>query len=123
MQLETLTLCINGAWAPAARSTLVAVVDGKGIPMVKPEPAHPRSMPRGSVTPTRSFTWNGSDLVNATNPENGTVRLCARIDSKMLLGKGAELRMTGTPRTPSVWPVCRGSRLRQCNENPLARTR
>ena len=31
------------------------------------------SMPRGSITQTRTFTWSGSDLASATNPENGTV--------------------------------------------------
>ena len=31
------------------------------------------TMPRGNITQTRSFTWSGSDLASATNPENGTV--------------------------------------------------
>ena len=31
------------------------------------------SMTRGNVTQTRTFLYNGSDLVSATNPENGTV--------------------------------------------------
>ena len=31
------------------------------------------SMPRGSITQTRTFTWSGSDMASATNPENGTV--------------------------------------------------
>jgi YD repeat-containing protein len=31
------------------------------------------SMIRGNVTQTRTFLYNGSDLVSATNPENGTV--------------------------------------------------
>jgi YD repeat-containing protein len=31
------------------------------------------SMARGGVTQTRTFTYNGWDLVSATNPENGTV--------------------------------------------------
>jgi RHS repeat-associated protein len=31
------------------------------------------SMPRNGITQTRSFTWSGSDLASATNPENGTV--------------------------------------------------
>jgi len=30
-------------------------------------------MTRGSVTQTRTFLYNGSDLVSATNPETGTV--------------------------------------------------
>jgi YD repeat-containing protein len=30
-------------------------------------------MTRGSVTETRTFVYNGSDLTSATNPENGTV--------------------------------------------------
>jgi YD repeat-containing protein len=31
------------------------------------------TMTRGTVTQTRTFNYNGSQLVNATNPENGTV--------------------------------------------------
>jgi YD repeat-containing protein len=31
------------------------------------------SMPRSNGTQTRTFVYNGSDLVSATNPENGTV--------------------------------------------------
>jgi RHS repeat-associated protein len=31
------------------------------------------SMPRGSITQTRTFTWTGSDMASSTNPENGTV--------------------------------------------------
>ena len=30
-------------------------------------------MPRGNVTQTRTFVYSGTDLVSATNPENGTV--------------------------------------------------
>ena len=30
-------------------------------------------MPRNEGTQTRTFQWSGSDLVSATNPENGTV--------------------------------------------------
>src|SRR6266480_5309391 len=30
-------------------------------------------MPRSNGTQTRSFTWSGTDLASATNPENGTV--------------------------------------------------
>jgi YD repeat-containing protein len=30
-------------------------------------------MPRGAVTQTRSFIYNGGDLISLTNPENGTV--------------------------------------------------
>jgi RHS repeat-associated protein len=31
------------------------------------------SMPRSNGTQTRTFQWSGTDLVSATNPENGTV--------------------------------------------------
>ena len=31
------------------------------------------TMPRTEGTQTRTFQWSGSDLVSATNPENGTV--------------------------------------------------
>jgi YD repeat-containing protein len=31
------------------------------------------TMPRNEGTQTRTFQWSGSDLVSATNPENGTV--------------------------------------------------
>jgi len=37
------------------------------------QPTHGVSMTRGSVTQTRTFVYNGSDMTNATNPENGTV--------------------------------------------------
>ena len=30
-------------------------------------------MPRSTGTQTRSFTYSGSDMLTATNPENGTV--------------------------------------------------
>lgn len=32
------------------------------------------SMPRTEGTQTRTFQWSGSDMVSATNPENGTGR-------------------------------------------------
>jgi len=48
------------------------------------------TMPRGSTTQTRTFTYNGQDMVSATNPENGTVtytydashRVLTRTDAK-----------------------------------------
>ena len=48
------------------------------------------SMPRAEGTQTRTFQWSGSDMVSATNPENGTVtyqydgehRVTQRIDAK-----------------------------------------
>ncbi len=48
------------------------------------------SMPRGGYTQTRTFTWSGTDLISATNPENGTVsyqydgthRVTVRTDAK-----------------------------------------
>jgi RHS repeat-associated protein len=48
------------------------------------------TMPRGSTTQTRTFTYNGRDMVSATNPENGTVsytydashRVLTRTDAK-----------------------------------------
>ena len=48
------------------------------------------SMPRAEGTQTRTFQWSGSDMVSATNPENGTVtyqydgehRVTRRIDAK-----------------------------------------
>jgi YD repeat-containing protein len=48
------TLATNYAYTPANQLTGV-------------------SMTRGNVTQTRTFLYNGSDLVSATNPENGTV--------------------------------------------------
>ena len=48
------------------------------------------SMTRGAVTQTRTFSFNGRDMVSATNPENGTVtyaydavhRVTSRVDAK-----------------------------------------
>jgi YD repeat-containing protein len=48
------------------------------------------SMPRNGVTQTRTFTYNGQDMVSSTNPENGTVtytydashRVLTRTDAK-----------------------------------------
>ena len=31
------------------------------------------SMPQSNGTQTRTFTYSGTDMVSATNPENGTV--------------------------------------------------
>jgi hypothetical protein len=31
------------------------------------------SMTRGNVTQTRTYLYNGSDLISSTNPENGTM--------------------------------------------------
>ena len=59
------------------------------------------SMTRGSVTQTRTFLYNGSDLVSATNPENGTVTYAMTSPTTSLAAPTRGAARRNTPTIPT----------------------
>jgi YD repeat-containing protein len=66
------------------------------------------SMPRHGMQQTRTFVWNGADMISATNPENGTVtytydaahRVAVRTDAK---GQKTHYDRDAYGRLTQVW--------------------